>query len=183
MRKAIFLAALALLVVSRSASAAETAWGIAGFGGASFPVAQDDNSGQGVTYGVRFPAHFGFFLSVEPHFDWTAGGEFDETFGDVTFEREGIDVKQAGMNFILGNPTKPGFRIYPYLGLGHYSLSGEGREDLQKIGYNGGLGIGFGSAKVKFDIRGDYTMIDIGESSRKAVSATAGLGLTINPND
>lgn len=182
MRKAIILAALALLVVSRPA-AAETAWGIAAFGGPSFPVAQDDNDGQGVTYGLRFPAHFGFFLSVEPHFDWTNGGETDETIGGVEYTRDGIDVKQAGMNLILGNPTKPGFRIYPYVGLGHYSLKGEGREDLQKIGYNGGLGLGFGSAKVKFDIRGDYTMIDIGLSSRKAVSATAGLGLTINPND
>jgi hypothetical protein len=182
MRKAIILAALALLAVPGTASSADTAWGIAAFGGPSFPIGQDDNNGSGVTYGVRFPAHFGFFLSVEPHFDWTNGGETEETFNDLPYTRDGIDVKQAGMNFILGNPTGSGFRIYPYVGIGHYSLKGEGREDLQKIGYNGGLGIGFGS-KLKLDVRGDYTMIDIGLSSRKAISATAGLGLTINPND
>ena len=182
MRKAIILAALALLVVHGTASAGPTAWGIAGFGGPSFPIAQDDNNGSGVTYGLRFPAHFGFFLSIEPHFDVTNGGETDETFGGIPFTRDGYDVKQAGINFILGNPTRAGFRFYPYGGLGHYSLSGEGREQIQKIGYNGGLGLGFGGERWKFDVRGDFTMIDIGVSSRKAVSATAGLGYTIHPN-
>ena len=182
MRKAIILAALALLVVHGTASAGPTAWGIAGFGGPSFPIAQDDNNGSGVTYGARFPAHFDFFLSIEPHFDVTTGGKTDEVFDGIPYTRDGIKVRQAGINFIIGNPTKAGFRFYPYGGLGHYSLCGEGREQIQKIGYNGGLGLGFGGERWKFDVRGDFTMIDIGESSRKAVSATAGLGYTIHPN-
>ena len=183
MRKAILLAALAILVVHGTATAGPTAWGIAGFAGPSFPIAQDDNNGSGVTYGARFPAHFGFFLSVEPHFDITQAGTTDEEFGGIPFEREGLDVKQAGINFILGNPTRPGFRFYPYAGLGHYSLNGEGRAQIQKIGYNGGIGLGFGGDKVKFDLRGDLTIIDIGVSSRKAASATAAIGVTIHPND
>lgn len=181
MRKAWILATLAMLGTVGTATAGPTAWGIAGFGGTSIPVAQDDNDGSGTTLGVRFPAHFGWFLSLEPHMDFNSGGSFSETFGDVEFEREGIDVKQAGVNFILGNPTRPGFRFYPFVGVGHYSMSGEGRQEMEKIGFNGGLGLGFGGSRVKFDLRGDFQMIDIGESSRKSVAATAGLGLTFNP--
>lgn len=181
MRKFIPLAAVVLLLAHGTASAGPTAFGYAGFGGASIPIAQDDNDASGAVFGARFPVHFGWFLSIEPHFDATSGSSFDQTFGTLTATREGIDIKQSGINFILGNPTRPGVRFYPYVGLGHYSLSGEGRQEIEKIGYNGGLGLGFGGDKWKFDLRGDFTMIDIGESSRKAASATAGLGFTIHP--
>lgn len=181
MRKASILAALAILVIHGTAIAGPTAFGIGVFGGPSIPIAQDDNDGNGMVFGARFPAHFGWFLSIEPHFDATSGGSFTETFGLIEAEREGIDIKQSGINFILGNPTRPGFRFYPYFGVGHYSLNGEGRQEIEKIGYNGGLGFGFGGERVKFDLRGDFSMIDIGESSRKSASATAGIGLTFNP--
>lgn len=182
MRKAWILAALVMLGIAGTATAGPTAFGIGVFGGTSMPISQDDNDGSGTTFGARFPAHFGWFLSIEPHFDATSGGSFTEEFGGTEFEREGIDVKQAGINLILGNPTRPGFRFYPYVGVGHYSMNGEGRQEMEKIGWNGGLGLGFGGSRVKFDLRGDFTMIDIGESSRKAASATAGLGLTFNPD-
>ena len=181
MRRILTLAALALFAVHGTASAGPTAFGYGVFGGTSIPIAQDDNDGNGTVFGARFPVHFGWFLSIEPHFDATSGSAFDQTYGPLTVEREGIDVKQSGVNFILGNPTRAGVRFYPYFGLGHYSLSGEGRQEIEKIGYNGGLGLGFGGAKWKFDLRGDFTMIDIGESSRKAASATAGLGYTFHP--
>lgn len=181
MRKIITLAAFVLLAGHGTATAGPTAFGYGAYGGVSIPIAQDDNDGNATVYGVRFPVHFGWFISLEPRFETTAGGKFEQTFGAITAEREGIDIKQPGINFILGNPTGAGFRFYPYAGLGHYSLSGEGRQELEKIGYNGGIGLGFGGAKWKFDLRGDFTMIDIGESSRKAASATAGLGFTFNP--
>ena len=179
MRKASILAAFAILVIHGTANAGPSAFGVGVFGGASIPIAQDDNDGSGAVFGVRFPAHFGWFLSIEPHFDATSGSTFTQDFGGgFTAEREGIDIKQSGINFILGNPTRPGFRFYPYVGVGHYSLNGEGRQEIEKIGWNGGLGLGFGGSKVKFDVRGDFSMIDIGQTSRKAASATAGLGLT-----
>lgn len=180
MRKVTILAALAMLVVNGTAFAGPTAFGISVFAGPSLPIAQDDNDGNGTTYGVRFPAHFGWFLSIEPHFDVTQGGSFTATFGGLDYERSGIDIKQSGLNLILGNPTRPGFRFYPYVGVGHYSMSGEGRQEIEKIGYNGGIGLGFGGPRLKLDLRGDFTMIDMGVSSRKAASATAGLGLTFN---
>jgi hypothetical protein len=181
MRKIITLAAFVLLVAQGTAFAGPTAFGYGVFGGTSIPIKQDDNDGNGTVFGARFPVHFGWFLSLEPHFDATSGGSFDQTFGPLTATREGIDIKQPGINVILGNPTSAGFRLYPYGGIGHYSMSGEGRQEIEKVGYNGGIGIGFGGAAWKFDLRGDFTMIDLGVSSRKAASATAGLGYTFHP--
>jgi hypothetical protein len=172
--------ALAIGLTAGVASAAD--WGVQGFGGAAFPIAQDDNSASSATYGVRFPISGSSVFSLEPYLYGIQDAEFDEEFGGTSFTRSGINVTTVGANIaiaqLLGGKS---FKIYPFFGVNSNTMRRDDAEST-KIGFNGGLGIGFRPGKALIDIRGDFNMADTGDASRKWVGATIGLGFRLGPS-
>ncbi len=182
MRNIGFIAALALGSAVSPVQAEPLSFGIVGMGGASIPIAQDDNEETGARYGVRFPAKTGTIFSLEPYFYGGSGKEMETQFGSssTTYTRDGIDVKAAGINVALGNITGHGFRFYPFGGVGTSNLKREGL-DTSKLTWNFGLGLGGGPGNFLIDLRGEMNMTDMGDASRKWVGATLGIGYRISP--
>ncbi|HZN80553.1 MAG TPA: hypothetical protein VFC01_12835, partial [Mycobacterium sp.] len=71
--------------------------GAGAFGGASIPIVQDDN-GTGPIYGIRVPVNLLQFLTAEPYFAHTGGGEAEETFGGIGYTRSGFEINSFGLN-------------------------------------------------------------------------------------
>ena len=151
--------------------------GVAVFGGPSFPIVQDDN-GTGAQYGVRVPVSLLPFVSVEPYYARSNFGDVTETFTGTEYTRSGYDMNAFGVNVALGSfGLGPGFSFYPYVGLGSHSLSRDGSEDLTDVGYNFGLGIGFSlPMSLSCNVRGELNVVDLGDTSRKFINATASIG-------
>jgi hypothetical protein len=168
--------ALALGLTAGVASAAD--FGVQGFGGVAFPISQDDNSASSATYGVRFPISGSSVFSLEPYFSGISDSEFDEEgFGT----RSGISVTTVGINVAIANLVKgKSFKIYPFAGVNSNTMSRD-EDEITKLGLNGGLGMGFRPGNVMIDLRGDFNAAKIGDTSRKWVSATVGLGFRLGP--
>lgn len=162
-----------------AAPAAATGIGIGVFGGGSLPVA-NDLSDKGNQYGVRVPVSFAPGLSAEGFFSKSGLGDVTEDFGGVSYTRDGGDLTGLGANvlFSMGAPTLS-FRTI--LGLGTYKLVREGSEDIKKVGYQFGLGMGIspvGLKGVTFDVRGEFLMIPTGDTSQKFAHANVGVSYT-----
>jgi len=155
-------------------SASAISLGGAVFGGPSWSIVQDDN-GTGGVFGVRVPVNLIPLVTVEPFYS-------HGSYGDVTdavagYSRAGFSINTFGVSVALGGAGLiPGF--YPLVGIGSYSLSRDGSPDETDVGYNFGLGFGFGVpvANLTLDFRGEFVMIDLGDTSRKFINATAALG-------
>ena len=173
MKRIIPVVLLALVLGAGAASAIGVSVGGGAFGGVSIPILQDDSK-QGTLYGLRLPVSVLPLLKVEPYWATTSLGDVEETFGTLTYTRDGGKVTAYGVNALLsmGGPL----RFYPFVGIASHKLKREATEDLSKIGYNFGLGLGF-SAIPKFDVdvRGELNMITLGETSRKFANVTAGV--------
>jgi len=173
-RLSVWIAALALTCWALPAGAASVAVGV--FGGASVPVAQEDN-GSGSEFGIRVPVSVIPLVTVEPYFVKANGGDKSEDLGNLSITRSGIDVTGYGANvlFTFGGPMQ----FYPFAGIGSHKLERPGL-DATTTAYNLGIGLGFKPPIVKLSIhvRGELNaVLDEGttESSRKWASITAGV--------
>lgn len=173
--------ALAIGLTAGVASAAD--FGVQGFGGVAFPLSQDDNSASSATYGVRFPISGSSVFSLEPYFSGISDSEFDEEIGGISYTRSGISVTTVGINVAIAKLIggERGFKIYPFVGVNSNTMSRD-EDEITKLGLNGGLGMGFRPGKVMIDLRGDFNAAKIGDTSRKWVSATIGLGFRLGPS-
>jgi len=182
MRLRIQVLALALAIGLTAGVASASDFGVQGFGGVAFPIEQGDNSASGATYGVRFPISGSSVFSLEPYIYGISGSEFDETFGGNTVTRSGIDVTTVGANLVLAKMIggDRSFKIYPFVGVNSNTMSRDD-DEITKLGFNGGLGMGFRPGKIMIDLRGDFNVAKIGDSSRKWVGATIGLGFRLGP--
>jgi opacity protein-like surface antigen len=173
MKKILPVVLLALVLGVGTASALGVKVGVGVFGGASIPILQDDSK-QGAIYGLRLPVSVLSLLKVEPYWATASLGDVEETFGTLPYKRDGGKVTAYGVNALLsmGGPV----RFYPFVGIGSHKLSREATEDLTKVGYNFGLGLGFSVIpKLDVDLRGELNMITLGETSRKFANVTAGV--------
>src|SRR5437899_2252806 len=114
---------LALVLAAGTAGAASV--GLGGFGGVSIPIVQDD-TGRGTVFGVRAPVSLLPLLSVEPFFASSSMGDKDQRVAGLTYTRDGGTVSAFGLNAMLGGAALPGFKFFPYVGLGSYTLKREG---------------------------------------------------------
>jgi hypothetical protein len=170
-----------LVVVGLAAGPAHAvSVGIIAFGGPSFPIAQDDN-GTGAQFGVRVPVHLIPLISVEPYYARTTCGDASDTFAGTEYTRSGFDIDAFGVNVGLGALGMiSGSPFYPYIGIGSHSLSRDGSDDTTEVGYNFGLGLGVSlPAGFSVNARCELTVIDLGDTSRKFINATANLGYSL----
>jgi len=176
MRKTLLLALLALAMTAGTAAAADI--GIGAFGGVSIPVL-NDLSKQGSQFGVRVPVNLIPLLTVEPFFSTSSLGDAEETFGAISYTRDGGKVTGFGANalFTFGSPV---FRLFPIVGIGSYKIERDGAEDITDVGYNFGLGLGFSPIpKLAVNVRGELNMVVTDETSQKAANVTAGVSYSL----
>jgi opacity protein-like surface antigen len=167
---------LALVFGALPAMAITPQIGAGAFAGASIPIVQDDN-GPGPIFGVRVPVNLLRFLTVEPYFARTGGGEAEETFGGLTYTRSGFDINTFGVNAALGNlGLTPGFSFYPFAGIGSNAMSRDGSDDETKFGFQFGLGLGISPMPaLAVNARGELNVVTTDETSRKFANVTLGL--------
>jgi outer membrane protein with beta-barrel domain len=150
--------------------------GIGAFGGASFPLVQDDN-GQGSVFGVRVPVSVVPLIAIEPYFGSTHGGSKDQTVAGLTFTRDGIDVTSYGANLLLkfGGPLQ----FYPFAGMSSSHLKRTGLDETDTA-YDFGLGLGIKLPLVGLSVDGRGELdaaVDKASSdaSRKWANVTLGV--------
>jgi hypothetical protein len=175
MRKLFTLAALALILTAASANAVTI--GVGAFGGLSIPIV-NDLSTQGSVFGVRAPVGLSPMFTAEAFYSQSALGDAEESFGGpVTYTRDGGEVTGFGANLLL-NMGSGATRFFPFAGIGSYKIERSGSEEISEVGYNFGLGIGFGVSSLpalSFDVRGEALMIKTGDTSQKLGNVTAGV--------
>ncbi len=172
MKRILPVVLLALVLGAGAAGAVGVKIGAGPFGGISIPILQEDAK-QGMVYGVRLPVSVLPLLKVEPYWATSSLGDVEETFGGLTYTRDGGKITAYGVNALLatGGPV----RFYPFVGIGSHKLTRTAADDLTKTGYNFGFGLGFSAIpKLDVDVRGELNMISLGETSRKFVNVTAG---------
>ena len=175
MRKAMFLVLFALALMPCTAGA--TSIGVGAFGGMSIPLLQDDTA-QGTMFGLRAPVALLPLVTVEPYFAKASGGDKDQDLDGETITRSGIDVTGYGANLLLTFGSK--IQFYPFAGIGSYTMSREGSEDLTKTAYTFGLGLGISPMpKLSIHLRGELAAAVEGETSRKWGNATIGVSYNI----
>lgn len=146
--------------------------GAGAFGGTSLPVVQEDVK-AGAVYGVRLPVTVVPMLRLEPFWSRTRPGDAEETFGGLDYTRDGGEISAFGLNAMLA--TGGPLRFYPFVGIGSYRLTREASDDRTEIGYDAGLGLGLSPLpKLDVDLRAEFVVIALDESSRKAVNVTLG---------
>jgi hypothetical protein len=173
MRRILPVMLLALVLGAGAANAVGVSIGGGLFGGLSIPILQDDSK-QGTLYGLRLPVSVLPLLTIEPYWATSALGDVEETFGGLPYTRDGGKVTAYGVNALLamGGPL----RFYPFVGIASHKLTREAADDLTRVGYNFGLGLGFSAIpKLDVDVRGELNMILLGETSRKFANLTAGV--------
>jgi len=119
------------------------------------------------------------YRTLEPYYAATSLGDKDETFGGIGYTRDGGKVSAIGANALF-NFGAPGFKLFPFVGLGTHSLEREGAEDQSDMGYNVGLGLGLAPIpKLSVNLRGEFNMITTGDTSRKFANITLGVAYTL----
>lgn len=176
MRKMSIVAAFAMILVATTANA--TTIGVGAFGGLAIPIV-NDLSTQGSTFGVRVPVGITPMFTAEGFYSQSALGDAEEDFGgSVTYTRDGGEVKGFGANAILNFGGGSSFHLFPFGGIGSYTIERSGSEDISEVGYNFGLGVGFSFPSLTgfaFDVRGEALMIKTGDTSQKFGNVTAGV--------
>lgn len=176
MHKPLTLALLALVLITGAAAAADI--GIGAYGGVNIPVL-NDLSKQGTDFGIRVPVKLIPLITVEPFFSSSSLGDAEETFGGISYTRDGGDLKAFGVNalFTFGSPA---FQLLPFVGLGSYKLERSGAEDISDVGYSFGLGLGLSPIpKLGVNVRGELDMVVTDETSQKFAKVTAGASYSI----
>jgi hypothetical protein len=167
------IAAILLLGLALSAGAAQAAGvGVGVFGGTSFPVVQEDVR-AGAVYGVRLPVSVVPLVRLEPFWARTRPGDVEGTFGGLAYTRDGGEISVFGLNAMLA--TGGPLRFYPFAGIGSYKLTRAAADDLTKVGYDAGAGLGLSPLpKLEVDLRAEFVVIPLDETSRKFVNVTLG---------
>ena len=127
--------------------------------------------GQGTLFGLRPPVTVIPLVTVEPYSPRPRAGTRTRTSPAPRSPRSGMDhrLRRQRAAALGGNP------VYPFAGIGSYKLTRAASDDLTKIGYNFGLGLGFSAIpKLSIDVRGELNMT-VGETSRKCANVTAGV--------
>ena len=178
MKQRILPAILALALVPATAGAVDVGAGV--YGGASFPILQD-NAGNGSQFGVRVPVRLAPLLSVEGFYAQSALGDVEETYGGVLYTRSGPDVTTWGATAVLNFGGS--FRFYPLAGFGSTTIKQSGAEALTETSINFGLGFGFSvMPKFAIDLRGELNSVLTGDTSRKFANLTAGVSYALFGN-
>jgi hypothetical protein len=177
MRKKFVLTALALILIAATAHAVTI--GVGAFGGLSIPIV-NDLSTQGSVFGVRAPVGISPMFTAEAFYSQAALGDVEESFGGPTsYTRDGGDVTAFGANAIFNFGGGGGsFHFFPFVGIGSYQIKRSGSEDINDVGYNFGLGVGFALpslARLSFDVRGEAVMVKTDNTSQKLGNVTAGV--------
>jgi hypothetical protein len=173
MRRIVLITALVLAAGASSAFARGVGVGV--FGGVSIPIL-NDLSTQGTQFGIRVPVNVLPLLTVEPYYAQSGLGDAEETFGGIAYTRDGGDLKSFGANVMLkfGGPVS----FYPFAGIGQYTLERSGVENIEEMGYNFGLGLGFEIPALPglgADVRGEFNMVPTDETSQKFAGVNVGL--------
>jgi len=181
MRQGFFCAALLAAVAILPSRAVAASLGIAAFGGASIPIAQDDTD-SGPQFGLRVPINLVPLLTVEPYFAYSSLDGVTETFSAGQYTRSGFDVTAFGLNAILGGAgLVPVVPLYPFVGIASHTLSRDGSDDIKETGYELGLGVGFSVPHgIGIDARGGFDFVVTNETSRKFVNVTLGVSYKIS---
>jgi len=191
MKRLAALALLAFALASGAAQAGPIGVSVGVFGGLSIPVLQDVTTSSfspgdafgatGSQFGIRVPVHAIPVVTFESYYAKSKYKDTDETIGGIQYTREGFDGKTFGLNAILGNPEKGGFRFFPFVGIGKTKLERTGQE-INKVGYNFGLGFGISPAqKISVQARGEFNMVVTGDTSRKFTGANLGVTYRVMP--
>lgn len=186
---------LALLGMTLAAGAAQAQTpmhvSVGAFGGLSVPVLQDVDASSfspsdafgssGSQFGLRADVKAIPVVTLEPFFAKSSYGEDTETFGGISYTREGFDATAFGLNAVLGRPDGAGVHFFPYVGLGKFKLERTGQE-ISKMGWNFGLGLGIAPAPgFSIQVRSELNMVVTGDTSRKFGTASVGLNYTVMP--
>ena len=171
MKKLLILTTLSILAFSASAFA--FGFGAGAYGGATFPVVQEDQ-GNGTIFGLK--GKFGIVpgIVVEPNIGFTNYGDADFSFG----ARPGSKVTSFTVDALLGSGMgSTGLRMYGILGLGYFSVKRDFDEDANRIGWSTGLGFEIGvMPAVGIDIRGRMDVVSSeGGGSKKSAAVCGGL--------
>ncbi len=190
------IAILTLLLLGLGAGTAQAALvisraGVGVFGGLSVPVLQDVNTSSfspsdafgksGSQFGLRVPVKAIPVFTLEPFFAKSSYADRTETFAGISYTRDGFSGTAFGLNAMLGDVDGASVKFYPFVGLGKYKLTRTATE-ISEVGYDFGLGLGIQAAqKVSVQIRGEFTMVKTGDTSRKFGNATLGLNYSLLP--
>lgn len=175
MNRRFMIALIALVLAPAAASARGVGLGV--FGGASIPILQD-NASQGTQFGARVPVNIVPLLTVEPFYAKSRLGDKTQTFGGLSYTRDGGEVSAFGANVMLnlGGPVS----FYPFAGLASSKITRSGAEDVKKTGYNFGLGFGIAVIpKLRLDLRGELDAVISDQTSRKYGNITGGLSYAL----
>jgi hypothetical protein len=175
MRRAMVLVLFALTLLPCTAAAVSV--GVGAFGGMSIPILQDD-TGQGTLLGLRAPVRLLPLVTVEPYFAKLTGGDKDQDLEGTTITRSGINANGFGANVLLTFGSK--LQLYPFAGVGSYTLQRSNMEDATNTTYTFGLGLGVSPMpKLSVHLRGELAAAVDGETSRKWANATLGVSYNI----
>lgn len=139
------------------------------FGGANFPVVQDDaKSGSGFGLKAKFsPAPM---IAGDIFFESRSFGDPELTIAGQTMTTDGGKVTSFGVEALIGNTGGGlGPHFYWALGISSYKWTRDGYEDLSKVGYHLGPGFEFVvPANIGIEFRGKFEIVPTdGGGSRK----------------
>lgn len=192
MKRIVILTLLLLGLSVGSAQATIERAGVGVFGGLSVPVLQDVNASSfspsdafgksGSQFGLRVPVKAIPVFTLEPFFAKSSYSDRTDTFAGISYTRDGFKETAFGLNAILGHVDGSTVKFFPFVGLGKYKLTRTGSDDISEAGYDFGLGLGIQAMqKASVQIRGEFTMIKTGDTSRKFAGATVGLNYSLLP--
>jgi hypothetical protein len=157
-------------------------WSAGAFIGSSIPIAQEDNS-AGLHFGVRVPVRVQRFLLIEPFYAGSSMRSVTYNIAGFDYSRDGMDIDTFGLN--VGFPVSgllPSLDLVPYVGMGANRMSYIGPGDSTEPGYNFGLSCRLDlPSRLAADLRGEFTMITDGATSRKHASISLGLLYAFSP--
>jgi len=180
-RKLLMVAGLVLLLAVPSALAqVGPKFGVGAWAGMSIPVIQDDQE-SGMVFGFMGRFKVLPFLVVEPGLSFTKWGAPDAIEG-VDFGIDGSKLTSIGVSATLGGaPGVPGVKPFFVAGVASYKVKNDDTDyDNSKLGWNAGLGLGFGlTPSFDLDFRGLLIVAPQEGGSKKALSITGGLNFNI----
>src|SRR5262249_49598938 len=173
--RAVVATALALSLATSAGTASAIGLGVGVFGGASWPIVQDDVS-SGSQFGVRIPLHLIPLLTIEPYYARTMLGDVTKTFGGAEYTRSGFDIDSFGVTAALGGVgLAAGIPFYPYAGIASNKLTRTGSPDETDTGYTVGFGFGVPlPLGIAVTARAGLTIIVTGDTSRKTADLHVG---------
>lgn len=175
-RRFVLLTSVILLLFFVNMGSAEIKWSLGGFGGVNFPLVQEDSEIAGIA-GGKIRATFLPFLAVEPNFTYIRQGGLTLDVEGVDMDRDGGNLYSIGADMVLGSfDSVEEFYWYFIFGLYSNGLRRDGRQDLNKFGFNLGFGLEILPTEVMgIDFRTKAQIITIDGGSRKNIMVTGGL--------